>query len=106
MRAQDIAAERLDRRDAHGVRKARHAALDRLAERAVAVSMPTRQDGITFLRLVAGHALRRLTTLDTRHHADSYFAALSRGDDFRSLTKSLAMAEAERVFSPREESAG
>lgn len=97
-RGQDFAAERLDRRDAHGVRKARHTALDRLAERAVAVAMPTRADGITFLRLVVGHAQKRLTALDSRHHADSYLAALSRGDDFRSLTKSLAQAEWASLF--------
>lgn len=99
-RAQDRAADRLDWKDALGVRKARHAALDLLAERAIAVEMPTQADSVTFLRMVAGHAQRRLSVLDSPHHAASYFAALSKGDDFQSLTRSLAMAEAERVFSP------
>lgn len=104
-RAQDFAAERLDRKDAHGVRKARHTALNLLAERAVAVAMPTQADSVTFLRMVAGHALRRLAVLDSQHHASSYFAALSKGDDYRSLTRSLAMAEAERLFEPRSDEA-
>lgn len=97
-RAEDFAAERIDRKDALGARKARMVALDGIAERAIAVPMPSQADSVTFLRMVAGHALSRLSVLDSRHHASSYFAALSRGDDFRSLARSLAMAEAERVF--------
>lgn len=105
-RAQDFAAARLDRKDATGARKARVAALDRLAARAIAVEMPSHADSITFLRMVAGHTLARLSDMDSRHHASSYFAALSKGDDFRSLTRSLAMAEAERVFAANDGAAG
>jgi len=105
-RAQDFAAERLDRRDTVAVRKARMVALDNIAARAIAVEMPSQADSITFLRMVAGHTLARLSAMDSRHHASSYFAALSKGDDFRSLTRSLAMAEAERVFATNDGAAG
>lgn len=91
MTNEDRIARDMDRKSDD--RKARFARIDAMAERALAVPFGTPADAITFLRCIAGHALARLTTLDSRHHAVSYFAALSRGEPPAKLARDLAWAD-------------
>lgn len=74
---------------------ARFAELDRLAEAAAALPFASKSDALTFLRLLVGHAFRRLTRFDTRHQTRAYFGCLASGEDFRSLAKSAAWADAQ-----------
>lgn len=98
MSKQDWIADRIDRKRAPGskpVRTARFAELDRMASQAVALPLESRADAVTFLRLVVGHAFARLSGFDTRHQTKAYFGRLASGDDFQSLAKSAAWADAQ-----------
>lgn len=94
-RSEDRTIRSLDHRAAKPARTARFAELNRMAEQAVALPIDTREDSVTFLRLVVGHAFSRLTGFDTRHQTRAYFGRLASGDDFQSLAKSLAWADAQ-----------
>lgn len=94
-RSEDRTIRGLDHRAANPARSARFAELNRMAEQAVAMPIETREDAVTFLRLVVGHAFSRLTGFDTRHQTRAYFGQLASGDDFQSLAKSLAWADAQ-----------
>lgn len=91
----------MERDAARSARRARYSELDAMAQRAVSVPLSSASDSITFLRCVAGQVLKRLIILDSKHHAASYFAALSRGDDYRRLSRDLAWEEAGRLFAPK-----
>lgn len=94
-RAEDRLNRAVDHRAARPARTARFAELNRLAEQAVALPIDTREDAVTYLRLVVGHACSRLTGFDTRHQTRAYFGRLASGDNFQSLAKSLAWADAQ-----------
>lgn len=91
-------ADRLDRKRGPGsksARTARFSELDRMASQAVSMPLECRADAVTFLRLVVGHAFARLSGFDTRHQTRAYFGRLASGDDFQSLAKSAAWADAQ-----------
>jgi hypothetical protein len=91
--AEDRMADRIDRSRGRTSNAARFAELDRMASCAVALPLDSREDAVTFLRLVVGHAFARLLGFDTRHQTRAYFGRLASGDDFRSLAKSAAWAD-------------
>lgn len=94
-RSEDRTIRGLDHRAAKPARNARFAELNRMAEQAVSLPIETREDAVTFLRLVVGHAFSRLTGFDTRYQTRAFFGRLASGDDFQSLAKSLAWADSQ-----------
>lgn len=89
----------IERRQGRASASARFAELDRMAQTAVAVPFATAGDALTFLRLVVGHAFKRLTATDTRHQTKAFFGMLASGQDFRGLARSMAAAE--QLFAKR-----
>ena len=94
-RAEDRLNGSLDHAKGKSAASARFGEIDRMAQRAATQAFATKQDAMTFLRLLIGHAFTRLTGFDTRHQSRAYLGRLASGDDFRSLTKSLAWADAQ-----------
>ena len=94
-RAEDRLNGSLDHAKGKSTASARFGEIDAMAQRAAAQAFATKQDAMTFLRLLIGHAVARLTGFDTRHQTRAFLGRLASGDDFRSLTKSLGWADAQ-----------
>lgn len=94
-RAEDRMNGVLDRSKDKAASSARFAELDRMAQGAATQPFASRNDALTFLRLLVGHAFARLTGFDDRHQTRAFFGRLASGDDFRSLAKSAAWADAQ-----------